>query len=194
MHIVLACRSCSNSIAVGNDNPLTAFWTSYLNMAENTLGLLRAVRQGDWLLHLASIRAIIIPWCFVYDKVNCARFLSYYYATMSCLPIDHLEVHQQFMQCGFSVQLGSQNPFGRITVDQTIEETVNRGARTVGGANGFSLNRAAVERYYFTSEYRSVYLRQLRKWMDVARVTSVIHTCTCLESLLVGMKLTSSPL
>ena len=51
--------------------------------------------------------------------------VSYYYATMSHLPIDHPEVHQQFMQCGFSVQLGNQNAFGRIPVDQTIEETVN---------------------------------------------------------------------
>ena len=67
------------------------------------------------------------------------------------------------MQGGFSVQLGSQNPFARITVDQTIEETVNRDTQTAGGARGFSLNRAAVERYYITSEYRSMYLWQLRK-------------------------------
>ena len=106
--------------AIETDNPLTAFWTVYLNMADITLGLLRAAREEDWQLRLA-----MIPWCFVYDKVNYARFVSYYYATISRLPIDHPEVHQQFMQGGFSVQLGSQNPFGRITVDQTIEETVN---------------------------------------------------------------------
>ncbi|KAJ8366495.1 hypothetical protein AAFF_G00353320 [Aldrovandia affinis] len=52
---------------------------------------------------------------------------------MSRLPIDHPEVHQQFMHGGFSVQLGSQNPFGRIPVDQTIEETVNRDTQTAGG-------------------------------------------------------------
>ena len=80
--------------AIGNDNPLTAFWTSYHDMAEIMFGLPRAAREGDWLLHLASIRAMI-PWCFAYDKVNYARFLSYYYATMSRLPTDHPEVHQQ---------------------------------------------------------------------------------------------------
>ena len=67
------------------------------------------------------------------------------------------------MQGGFSVHIGSQNPFGRIPVDQTIEETVNRDTQTAGGTKGFSLNRAAVERYYLTSEYRSMYLRQLRQ-------------------------------
>ena len=145
--------------AIGNDNPLTAFRTSYLDMAEITLGLLGAAREGDWLLHLASIRAMI-PWCVVYDKANYALILLYHNVTPS---IDHPEVHQQFMQGGFSVKLGIQNPFGRITVDQTIEETVNRDTQTAGGANGFSLNRDDVERYYLTSEYRSMYLRQLRK-------------------------------
>ena len=61
-------------VAIGNDTPLTAFWTSFLDMAEITLGLLRAAREGYWLLHLASIHAMI-PWCFAYDKVNYARFM-----------------------------------------------------------------------------------------------------------------------
>lgn len=72
----------------------------------------------------------MIPWCFAYDKVNYAWFLTYYYATMSRLPIEHPEVHAHIMQGGFSVQIGSQNSFGRIPVDQTIEETVNKDTQT----------------------------------------------------------------
>ena len=74
--------------ATGNGNPLTSFWMSYLDIAEIMLGFLRVAREGYWLLHLASIRAMI-TCCSVCDKVNYARFLSYYYATMSRLPIDH---------------------------------------------------------------------------------------------------------
>ena len=140
---------------------LAAFWMSYLDMAEIMLGLLRAAREGDWMLHLESVQAMI-PWCFAYDKLNYARFLPYYFATMSRLPIDHPEVFQHFMQGGFSVQLGGENPFGRIPVDQTIEETVNRDTQTAGGTKGFSLKRAAVERYYLTSEYRSMFVKHLR--------------------------------
>ena len=51
-----------------NGHPLAAFWVSYLNMAEIMLGLLRAAREGDWLLHLASIRAMI-PWCIAYGLI-----------------------------------------------------------------------------------------------------------------------------
>lgn len=67
---------------------------------------------------------------------------------------------------GVSVQLGGQNSFGRILVDQTIEETVNRDTQTAGGTKGFSLKRAAVERYYLTSEYRSTYLKHLRQMVE----------------------------
>ena len=81
---------------------------------------------------------------------------------MSRLPIDHPEVHEHFMQGGFSVQIGSKNPFGRIPVDQTIEETIKKDTQTPGGTKGFSLKGGAVARYYLTSEYRSRYLRQLK--------------------------------
>lgn len=141
---------------------LSAFWMSYLDMTEIMLGLIRASREGDWMLHLASIRQMI-PWCFAYDKLNYARFLPYYYATMSRLPIDHPDVHAHFMQGSFSVQIGRSNPFGRIPVDQTIEETVNKNTQTPGGTKGFSLKPGAVAKYYLTSEYQSAYLRQLRE-------------------------------
>ena len=55
------------------------------------------------------------------------------------------------MQSGFSVQRGSQNPFGRIPVDQTTEDIVNPDTQTAGATTGFGLKKAAVERYYLTS-------------------------------------------
>jgi hypothetical protein len=81
---------------------LSAFWMSYVDMVEIMLGLIRASREGDWKLHLASIREMI-PWYFAYDKLNCARYLPYCYAQMSRLAIDHPDVHEQFIQGqGFS--------------------------------------------------------------------------------------------
>ena len=105
-----------------------------MDMVKVMLGLIRASRESDWVLHLASIRAMI-PWCFAYDKLNYACYLPYYYAQMSRLAIDHPDVHEQFMQGqGFSVQLGRNNPFGRIPVDQTIEETINKDTEVVWGS------------------------------------------------------------
>lgn len=154
------------------NGPLSAFWMSYVDMVEVMLGLIRASREGDWKLHLASIREMI-PWCFAYDKLNYARYLPYYYAQMSRLAIDHPDVHEQFMQGqGFSVQLASSSPFARIPVDQAIEVTNNKDTQTPGGTKGFSLKPGAVSRYYLTSEYRSSYLRELR---DIVGTNSSRH-------------------
>ena len=141
---------------------LSAFWMSYIDMVDILFGLLRASREGNWPLHLFSIRKMI-PWCFAYDKLNYARFLSIYYAQMLELPTNHPHVHAEFMKGMFSVQLGDTNTFGRIPVDQTIEVTINKDTQTSGGTKGFSLKAGTIARHYLTSEYRSQYLRQLRE-------------------------------
>ncbi len=82
---------------------------------------------------------------------------------MSQLPSTHPDVHAEIMAGKFSMQLGIVIPFGRIPVDQTIEETVNKDAQTAGGMNGFSLKPGAVSKYYMTQEFRSQYLQQLRE-------------------------------
>ena len=135
-------------------------------MFEILIHLIRSSREGNWLLHLYAIRAVL-PWCFAYDRINYTRYLSVYYAEMSRLSIDHPDVHVQLENGGCSVQLGRQNPFGRIPVDQTIEETVNKDTQTPGGTKGFSLKPAALSRYYLTAEYRSTCLKQLRELTDI---------------------------
>ena len=52
------------------------------------------------------------------------------------------------MEGGFSVQRSSSNPFGRASVDQTLEETVNKDMQTVGGTKGFSLKSSTLTKYY----------------------------------------------
>ena len=63
---------------------------------------------------------------------------------------------------GFQVKLGSDYPFGRIPVDQMIDETVNKDTQTPRGPRGFRLKPGAVSRYYLTAEYRAVYLKTMR--------------------------------
>ena len=147
---------------------LSNFWMSYVDLVEILLSLIRSSREGNWQLHLSSIRALV-PWCFAYDKQNYARYLSVYFAQMSNLENDHPDVYENFRDGGFSVQLGSQNPFSRIPVDQTVEETVNRDTQTAGGTKGFSLNPRAVKRYYLAAEFRCRFLRQFR---DMVRLNN----------------------
>ena len=140
---------------------LAAYWMLYIDLVEILLGLIRADRTGDWHLHLSSIRDLI-PWCFAMDKTNYARYLPVYYAQMSELDRTCQDLQRHFLDGGFSVQLRQSNPFGRIAVDQTLEETVNKDTQTHGGTKGFSLNQGALSRYYLTAEHRANALRQLR--------------------------------
>lgn len=71
---------------------LAAFWMSFVDLVDMLLGLIRASREGNWPLHLASIRSFI-PWCFAYDKQNYARYTSVYYSQMTQLAETHPEVH-----------------------------------------------------------------------------------------------------
>ena len=54
------------------------------------------------------------------------------------------------------------NPFGRIPVDQVIEETVNKDTQTAKGTRNFSLKSGTVCRYYLTAEFRAMALKELR--------------------------------
>ena len=105
------------------NGPLSAFWMSYIEMIELLLHMIRASREGNWELHLSCVRQML-PWCFSYDAINYARYMSAYYSDMTSLPDEHPEAHEFMRNGGFSVQLSNDNTFGRIPVDQTLEETV----------------------------------------------------------------------
>ena len=48
------------------ENPTFDYWSSDIDMVQCLLLFLRATREGDWKLHLASLRQIL-PWFFAYD-------------------------------------------------------------------------------------------------------------------------------
>ena len=145
---------------------LSEFWVSYLDLVDILLSMIRATREGDWELHISSIRNLI-PWCFAYDNINYARYLSSYLSEMTHLEEEHPEVLTHFKSGGFAVQIGDCNPFGKIPVDQACEETVNKDTQTPGGTKGFSLKPKAVNKYYLVAEYRSIFMRNLKDMLHL---------------------------
>ena len=74
-----------------------------------------------------------------------------------------LETHANLINGGFSCQIGSKNTFGRIPIDQTIKETINKDTQTGGGTKGFSTKTNAVTKYYITTIDLVNYVRQFRR-------------------------------
>lgn len=139
---------------------LSKFWMSYVDMVETLLDLLRATQEGNWELHLSSIRETM-PWCLAYDNVNYARYLSLYLHEMLHLPEEHPDILDYLNSGEFSIQLGPNNPFGRIPVDQTCEEIVNKDTQMPGGTKGLKPN--AVSKFYLIAEYCSTFLELMIK-------------------------------
>ncbi|KAK3748766.1 hypothetical protein QZH41_000790 [Actinostola sp. cb2023] len=153
-----------------SNGKLCSFWMSYIDIFEIMLNLVRASREGHWKLHLSAVKQMI-PWCFAYDNLNYARYMSAYLSEMSHLKETHPEVCEYLKSGGgFSVQIGNQNPFGRIPTDQACEETVNKDTQTAGGTKGFSLKAGAVSKYYLVAEYRSIFLKQLKDMLDLTKI------------------------
>ena len=88
---------------------------------------------------------------------------------MTRLQEDHSEIYEFMRNNLFSVQLSQENAFGRIPVDQTLEETVNKDTQTPGGTKGFSLIPVAVQRYYLMTEFRALFLYNLPEMVDSAK-------------------------
>jgi len=62
-----------------------------------------------------------------------------------------------FRSGGFSVQIGRGNPAGKIPVDQSCENTINKDTQMSEETKGLSLKPNAVSKYYLVAEYRSTF-------------------------------------
>ena len=71
---------------------------------------------------------------------------------------EHPHIFTHFKSGRFVVQLGEDNPFGKIPVDQACEETVNKDTQTPGSTKGFSPKPKAVNKYYLVAEYIEAFL------------------------------------
>ena len=82
-----------------DNGKLSQLWVSCLDLVDILLTLIRASTEGDWGLRLSSIRKLV-PWCFAYDNVNYARYLSSCLSEMSHLEGEHPDVYTHFKSGG----------------------------------------------------------------------------------------------
>lgn len=81
-------------------SPTFRFWEMFLRAVEIILMNVRAERDGNWLLHLQSVSSML-PYFFVGNKTNYARWTPVYLMDMMNLPDD---IHEEFMSGKFSIK------------------------------------------------------------------------------------------
>ena len=97
------------------------------------------------------------PLFFAMDHNNYAKYLTIYLVSLLNANHTHPGVEQLLRDDGFSVSRSSVTN-SRIAVDQTIEQTINRHAKSHGGIVGFSQNLQAYYRWCVTRHLRGTYL------------------------------------
>ena len=143
------------------ENPTFDYWSSYIDMVQCLLLFLRATREGDWKLHLASLRQIL-PWFFAYDRVNYARYLPAFISEMDNLSITHPAISDSFLAGDFVVQRQDRYGFAQIACDIAIEQTCNRDSKTKGGMKGLTLKKGAVNRWLLSHHQRVAIMKECK--------------------------------
>ena len=117
----------------------------FLQAVEIMLQNIRAEGYGDWNLHLISMKAMI-PYFFVADRNNYARWTTVYVLDMLNIPI---EVKSSF-DTGVFVIRQKAGSFNGIWAGMATEKTIIRDSKEHGGIKGLTTQKTALIRWNST--------------------------------------------
>ena len=112
------------------------FWVLYMDLVRNQHYAHVAVQSNNFDLRLFAWE-YMIPFYFALNKVNYARYGSYYLQQMKNIQTLYPGLKSLLEHKGLSVQ--AQNRYAiRTAIDQRGEQTINRDAKTSGGIKSFA--------------------------------------------------------
>ena len=152
--------------------PLFKFARDYMKFVMCILMFIRASREGDWNLHLESLKALA-KYFFAHDRLNYARMVPLYLAQMHRLKIDDPDIHHEFMQGNFCVNK-NEIPFCAIGPDHAIEH-VNKLMKIRGGLKGLTQQPAAMARWFLVAPELSRLATQAEHMVGEQRASSSHH-------------------
>ena len=115
-------------------------------MADLFLIFVRATQIVDWAIQNQSA-AEIVPWYFAYDHLNYVRYLPVYIYVKLVVPDTYHFVAEHLAAGEFVVQQQNQYSFSQTSMDQTIEQTMNKDSKTKDGQIGLFNNSNAFHRW-----------------------------------------------
>ena len=152
-------------------NPLFKVTRQYMRMVMEMLQFIRAVRTGDWILHLQALQ-VFTKYFFAHDRLNYARMMPLYLAEMDSLPKTDPDVYAEFLSGNWVVNKNSSVPFCALGADHGLEH-VNRSMKVSGGLVGITLNQAARTKFFLIAPEMAGLAGQAK---DMAGVASKIQT------------------
>ena len=149
------------------------FWVTYMNSVWHLMHFQRAIKENDFGLYVSSMFNMC-SLLFAADHLNYARYLSQQCVQLKHMSVTHPGAVELLCDNGFSVSRSSV-PSCRNAIDVTIEQTINRSAKTAGGIIGFSQNASAYYRWCVTRHTRAQYVAATMDRTDLDTGSSDDH-------------------
>ena len=149
-----------------------SFWVDLLKAIQILLANIRAEREGNWQLHLCT-QVNMLPYFFVADRQNYARWASLYATEMLCLLQD--TVQEAFSKGQFSVK---QTPgkFKGTWSDMAVEMTIIKDSKSDSGIIGLTRRGTSVLRWTCIRHILGQYTGAMRHRSGTHRMpTTVSH-------------------
>ena len=144
------------AIKDGSEGLTAQFWVQHLDRMWLVLQLIRSLKENDFTLYKSSLKSMA-PLFFIMDHQNYARYLTAYVASLDQIDCSHPQASHHLRECALSVTRSKYKASG-TAVDQTIEQTINKHAKSAGGVVGLSRNLQAYDRWILTRHERAHYV------------------------------------
>ena len=162
-----------DGIRKGELGKTAQFWLQYMDRVWWMLQFQRATKTNNLDLHLSSMQDMCSLF-FSLDHPNYARYTTVYLLTLLNLPSSHPGARELLEKNGLSVKR-SEVTNSRNAVDITIEQTINRHAKSQGGIVGFSRNQSAYYRWCMTRHTRSNFYQTTLELADMDSEEGISH-------------------
>ncbi|KAK3701946.1 hypothetical protein RRG08_017837 [Elysia crispata] len=159
-------------VRAGRHGKTSQFWVQYMDRVWLLLRFLRATKMNDLDLHITCLQ--LYPLLFSMDHHNYVRYLTVYFISLLNLSDSHPGAESLLHNNSFSV-CRSDVPASRTAVDLTIEQTINRHAKTRGGIVGFSRSLPAYYRWSVTRHHCASYVSATHDMADIGDLSNDSH-------------------
>ena len=121
---------------VGDFGRTAQFWVAlYLDIIEVLHMIHNAVQINDFDLRMIAWEKML-PFFFAMNKTNYSRYGSYYLRMLESIELQYPGCKEILLSAGLSVQAQDHYP-NRTAIDQRVEQSINRNAKTAGGIKKF---------------------------------------------------------
>ena len=180
------------------------FWEEYLRITGFIKDLIKADRDGNFLLHIQTM----ISLCPVFGgcrAINYYRHGSFYVKTLKQMKTNQHEVYLEFLNGGFVVKR-NKGKFNSVAPDMALEQTIQRSAKSTRGIIGETKSKSYCAEWSLiyhdvlsiVNDYRTVTNSQKRGNNETLlhnhlTDSKILEYNSCLDSIVAFMKTHGNP-